>query len=169
MENKKNKFQDSELLRGRKKKQIGWDSVEKYATTIVDNINASNLYIDLLVGISVSGMIPLVLVSKWLQNSNVDIINASSYHGTNRGELVIRQVPEYISGRSILLLDDIIATGTTFEQVVNILIAQGAAKVYTASLVVSSVVCPPEKYPNFYGALVDRAPDEWICFPWDEY
>jgi amidophosphoribosyltransferase len=64
-------------------------------------------------------------------------------------ELSVRRklnaMPAVFEGRNVLLVDDSIVRGTTMGQIVDMVRAAGAARVYLAS------ASPPVRYPNVYG------------------
>jgi hypoxanthine phosphoribosyltransferase len=67
----------------------------------------------------------------------IGLIQASSYRGTatSPGELIIKdELLNNISGRAVLLLDDILDTGQTISRIKTHLLARGAASVLTAVL-----------------------------------
>jgi len=64
-------------------------------------------------------------------------------------ELSVRRklnaMPAVFKGKKVLLIDDSIVRGTTMSQIVDMVRAAGAAKVYLAS------ASPPVRFPNVYG------------------
>jgi hypoxanthine phosphoribosyltransferase len=92
----------------------------------------------------------------------VAFISASSYHGTatTSGKLVIHDglLPD-LTGRHVLLLDDILDTGKTLTRVVAHLIDRGAASVKVAVLLrkIGRQEVPFE--PDFVGFTI---PDKFV-------
>ena len=66
----------------------------------------------------------------------LDFIDVSSYVGTqSTGKLIInKDVESNVSGRHLLLVDDIIDTGFTLKEIITILKQRGAASVETVTL-----------------------------------
>jgi amidophosphoribosyltransferase len=65
----------------------------------------------------------------------------------------LNPVPEVISGRDVIVIDDSIVRGTTTGQIVDMLRDAGARRVH---VLVSS---PPVRYPDFYGINTPRQED----------
>jgi hypoxanthine phosphoribosyltransferase len=146
-----------------------WETVERCSTVIAETITSRRLIFDLFVGIGTGGYIPLALVAKKLSASATRIVNVRSFVGDRRGEVGVEYFPFTagdLNGKKILLIDDIVASGMTMSFVKKRLTDNGAI-VFTASLIVSSRMCPAWEYPDFWGEILSRGEDEFLVFPWD--
>lgn len=65
----------------------------------------------------------------------------------------LNPVPEVITGKEVIIIDDSIVRGTTSKKIVEMIRRAGAKKVH---LLISS---PPVKYPDFYGIDTPRQED----------
>ena len=85
----------------------------------------------------------------------IDVMSASSYRGetTTPQDLVLRMAPEeHLTGKHVLVVDDILDTGTTLGSIVKEISARGPLSVRTCVLL--HKVCgdiPCELVPDFYG------------------
>lgn len=60
-------------------------------------------------------------------------------------ELKLNPIPEVLSGKRVVVIDDSIVRGTTSQRIVNMLRGKGASEVY---ILISS---PPYRFPDWYG------------------
>lgn len=149
------------------KKVQSWESVQQWAGIIAERASAACP--DVLIGIGTGGYIPLALIAKKLDHRVTRIVNLRSFVGDQREKLQVEYFPFHngeLTGRTVLLIDDIVASGATMVQAKKMLTDLGAT-VITAALVVSAKVCPPEAYPDLFGEAILRGDDEFLCFPWD--
>lgn len=113
--------------------------------------------------VMVGGMVPAVEITKRLAFPfDFDYLHATRYRGDTRGgELVWKVSPEIdLTGRQVLVIDDILDEGHTLEAILTALGAQGAAAVKTAILLVKDHHRrDPKLRPDFVGAEV---PDRYV-------
>jgi hypothetical protein len=147
--------------------QVSWGKSVQYSIDVARRIKESGYEIDWIIGIGRGGFIPAALISGYLDIKNTTTISAHSYEGRKRSALKIISAPDVdLSGKNILLIDDIVSSGETLKGIKNLLFERYKVKnVKSAVLVVSSVAC--KEYPEFYGEAITRRPDEWIIMPWD--
>lgn len=92
----------------------------------------------LVLTIMSGGLIPAgILLPKLEFPLHIDYIHASRYRGnTSGGELHWRVEPRFeLSGRCVLLIDDILDEGLTLKAIIQWCREQGASEVYSAVLV----------------------------------
>jgi len=81
-------------------------------------------------------------------------------HGTTGGELVWIAGPhETVTGRTVLLLDDILDEGRTLATIQARLLEQGAEEVLLAAFAVKEREWPAQLCADFYGV---RVPDRFV-------
>ena len=142
--------------------KLSWDDITSCVSTICQKLDPTT--IDVLVGISVGGLVPTSLFSNELQNKNVTTLSARSYTERQQKELKIGYLPEKsgLEGKRILLIDDIIDTGKTIQKTKELLYnTYHVQSITVVSLYVNSNHC--KTYPNLYG----HETTDWIEFPWE--
>lgn len=113
--------------------------------------------------VMLGGLVPAAEISKRLTFPfEFDYLHASRYHGdTVPGELVWKVSPTVdLTGREVLVIDDIIDEGATLEAILNALAAQGAGSVRSAILFAKQHQRrDPRLRPEFLGA---ELPDRYV-------
>ena len=144
--------------------RISWSRLQRLAAQLVCAIEGSGYKPDYVVGIAMGGLIPLALVAEGLKVKQVAAVAARSYDEKTKkpGKLVISHMPQLQArGKKILLIDEIVDTGQTFEIVSKVLKeTSGAAQIKTAAIVVSATCKTP---PDFFVMNADI----WVVFPWE--
>jgi hypoxanthine phosphoribosyltransferase len=150
---------------------LTWEKVEKLVSLVVGQLQRSQANYDYIFGIGTGGYIPLAMIAKRMEWKQTRVVNARSFSKKDeRGKVEVEYFPNdmELAGKTILVVDDIVASGATMSHVKRIFTNRGAARVITASLVVSRRVCPLEAYPDLFGEAILRGEDEMIFFPWDQ-
>lgn len=140
-----------------------WSEIDNMVASMCDEIPKEE--VDVLMGISVGGLVPTVFFSNHLQNKNVVSIAASSYnaHGA-QGELKVWNLPsqELLAGKNVLLIDDIADSGKTIHKIRELLLdTYGVKSLRVATLYVNAKNC--QYFPDYYAKFTDQ----WIQFPWE--
>lgn len=117
----------------------------------------------LLVGCMVGGAQPLGMLLERLHFPlEVDYIHATRYRGGRRGHEVewLHLPRSSLTGRTVLVVDDLLDAGNTLAAVSARLHDMGAARVYTAVLVTKNVPGRPGLPEADFSALC--APNRWL-------
>jgi len=131
---------------------------------LVEKIGASGFKPDLVIGITMGGLVPLALVAKKLGVKDVDTISVFSYDKDQQKELKILRLPRINGrGKKILVVDEIADTGRTLKAIMETAENQwGADELKVATFVVkketSAII------PDFYAI---EGGGEFIIFPWE--
>ncbi len=138
-----------------------WDYIYGLCIQVTDQIRRSKYKPDLIVAVSRGGWIPGRVLSDILEMPKVATIKVEYYediYKTRSKPEITQPLPIDISGKRVLLVDDIADSGRSLELVKNHLLGRGAADVKTCTLYHKpwSVVIP-----DFTG----RKTDAWVCFP----
>lgn len=146
------------------KHNLSWEDVSVLAQKLGVEIKKSGLKPDLLIGITVGGLIPLALIAKELDIQDVVTASARSYNGDTRGELKVTYIPSIdLSGKSVLLIDEIAETGSTLRRISEEIAARCAPKsLRTATLALNPELC--ELRPDF--CVMEDV--RWLVFPWEK-
>jgi hypoxanthine phosphoribosyltransferase len=84
----------------------------------------------------------------------IGLVMVSSYPGattTSRGATIQGDLPQDVAGRHILLVDDILDTGSTLRAVTRELVARGPASIRTCVLLRKPDKAPPDVKADFVG------------------
>ena len=92
-------------------------------------------------------------------NISIDYIKASSYHGTvSTGEVKILKDSDLpVTGKRVIVVDDIIDTGSTVKRIIDILKYKGATDVEVCVLLQKSDTQIIDYLPKYIGAKIPNA------------
>lgn len=143
---------------------LSWKDINNITEELLKKIQASGFKPDYLVGVTVGGLIPLGLLAKGLNMNTVVTVSANSYKGQKRGNLNITCLPNIdLTGKKILLVDEIAGSGETLRQISQILLKQyKISELKTVVFVISKDEC--KFLPDFH--ILETK--EWIVFPWEK-
>lgn len=134
------------------------DGVERLAAEINEAYGDSPLTI---VGVLTGSVILMAdLIRKLQMPLRVGVVQTSSYEGTERGALTINsEMMLDISGRDVLLIDDIFDTGNTLEEVTQLMISLGPSSLKSAVLLLKTGRQEVDWKPEFVAFDI---PDEFV-------
>ncbi len=143
--------------------QVSWKQIDELVEKIARDIATAGFKPDLLIGITVGGLIPLALLAKKLGVRDVTTISAASYADMQQGAIAVSNIPSVdMKDRNVLLVDEIADTGETLRGVIKILQTKCNANILkAATLIVRTDKCKTR--PDFFALEADR----WVVFPWD--
>lgn len=134
------------------------NGVEKLALQITETYRENPLTI---VGVLTGSVVLLAdTIRKLSMPLRVGVVQAASYDGDRRGELKINSdlMPD-VSGREVLLIDDIFDTGHTLEKVVALMNSFSPSSVRSAVLLKKTGRQEVEYDPDFVAFDI---PDEFV-------
>jgi hypoxanthine phosphoribosyltransferase len=143
---------------------VTWEHFYALARKLALAIHDAGFEPEVMVAISRGGCIPARVVCDYLDVFDLDFVKVEHYHGTRKEKLARLRYPlsADITGKRVLLLDDVSDTGDSFEIAIKHLLANGEpAELKTAVLhhkTVSSYT------PDFYADIVEEW--RWIIYPW---
>lgn len=146
---------------------ISFNEVLRLSKTLARKIKASGYMPDLIVAIGRGGYVPGRLVSDFLLFS--DLTSMKIEHYTRAADMLEETrikfpIPEDISGKKILIVDDVTDTGETFKLAVDYVLSLNATNVRTA--VLQHKICS-DFTPDFYAQKILKW--RWIIYPWARY
>lgn len=143
-------------------RKLSWNDIEEAADVLGTQITTSVFRPEILVGITLGGLIPLTLIAKQLKIQEVLTIHAHSYDKKEKKELIIKYPPSAdLRGKKVLLIDEIADTGDTLRAISKILTEEYGAVLKTAVLVRKNSCT----FATDFSAI---STDEWIVFPWEK-
>jgi hypoxanthine phosphoribosyltransferase len=140
---------------------IGWSEYGALAEALAEKARAGGKSFDLVIGLARGG-IPVAMVVSDRIGVRIDFINVKSYSGIaeRSSPRILSTLTEKVTGKSVLLVDDLVDHGTTLETVKRFLREQRPKLLETAVLFKK----PWSKTePDYYLEVVDK----WIVFPFE--
>jgi uncharacterized protein len=141
---------------------FSWSNIDYLADRLAEHIRAAEYKPACIVAIGRGGMIPARLLSDRLGVKKLRFIAASRYRAIGEpGETYLGSLEQFAFqvDERLLLVDDIVDSGETFQAVLARIPAPG--RVTTAALILKNGT---SFTPEFYGTKVGP---EWISFPWE--
>ncbi|MEM2419380.1 MAG: phosphoribosyltransferase [Candidatus Bathyarchaeia archaeon] len=140
-----------------------WNQIYNMLLQIADKIHRDNFKPDIIVGVSRGGWPPARVLSDLLENPNLANVKAEFYVGVaeTKGEPTLTQpVSVRVSGKKVLVVDEVADTGKSLQLIKEHLEAEGASEVRIATLYLKpwSIV-----KPDYYA----KETSHWIVFPWE--
>jgi len=149
------------------KLKLTWIEIENYINNIYEKILESSFRPDILISVGRGGMIPTRLLSDALNISKIHLFEISKYTGVfQKGKSKTKcEFTHNIEHSKVLIIDDILDTGETFEDVINHLKKFNYKESRTCSLLVRGTAVLK---PSYYGELLEVNDKRWIVFPWEK-
>ena len=140
-----------------------WNQIYDMLLNLAEKIRKDGFKPDLIVGVSRGGWPPARVLSDLMDNPNLANVRAEFYLGVaeTKGEPVLTQpVSTSVSGKKVLIVDEVSDTGKSLKLVKEHIIEDGAAKIKVATVYYKpwSIV-----KPDYY----EKETSRWIVFPWE--
>jgi hypoxanthine phosphoribosyltransferase len=140
-----------------------WNQIYEMLIYQAQKIKTQNYKPDLIVAIARGGVVPARILSDLLETPNLSFMQIEFYTSINQTlqEPILKQtLATNVTGKKILLIDDISDTGKSLQLAKNHLQHQGAIEIRTATL-----YGKPQSItiPDFY----EKQTTDWVVFPWD--
>lgn len=135
-------------------KKVSYEEVAKITESLLTDFEAAFKGVEFVAGISRGGLFPAMVVATAMAKPLV-----IAY--IDKRDNVYFDRAEWIRGKKVLLVDDVVRTGKTMGKIKKLLVESGAASVATLA-------------PYYLESAKRYAPDcgritrEDIIFPWDE-
>ena len=153
-----------------------WDSVHEQSLKLAAMIEAhcvdTGERFDAIIVIPRGSYYPVNIVARELGFEAVDLIHASigsyiSGQTTRKNEFELGQMPTdaEISGKNLLIIDEVCETGNTLAFLTERLKQQGAALIRTGALHYKPDRTQTEFAPDWYVVKTDK----WIHYPWESH
>lgn len=141
---------------------ISWSDFELYAKKIVTAIELSGKKYDVIVGVARGGLFLAGYLAYQLQVKEVAIINVRTYENRKIVDPRVLDLPKTIKGDSVLLVDDILDSGTTFLILDDWM--KQTSKIYDRAVLVDKAKSKIKA--NYVGVKVDS--EYWVVYPWEK-
>ncbi len=142
-------------------KVLSWEAFSDLAFRLWVKAYSDGFRPDLVVAI-LRGGYPIGLIVSNLYGVDVEALRIEHYHGRMRKKRaeIVQPLHAEVSGKQILLVDDVTDTGESLRLALNHLESRGASNVKTGTLHVK----PGSRFiPNYY---VEKT-NAWIVYPWE--
>jgi hypoxanthine phosphoribosyltransferase len=140
-----------------------WNQIYDMLLSQAEKISKSCFKPDIIIGIARGGWLPARVLTDLLETSSLANVSAEFYVNIaeTRNEPVLTQgISTAVSGKKVLIADDVADTGRSLKLVREHILQQGAKDIRTAT-----VYCKPWSIvkPDYY----ERETKLWIVFPWE--
>ena len=142
---------------GQKRQSISWDVVHQDAIALAQQIKDKGPWKKIVV-VTRGGLVPTAILVQYLDIRLVDTVCIATYTRKNRPAKAEVFKPIYDDSDQILVVDDLVDTGKTFETLHGFL---------PNATYVSLYYKPKGKqWLNYAVKMIDQ--DVWVVFPWEE-
>lgn len=140
-----------------------WNQIYKMLLNLADKIVENRFKPDIIVGVSRGGWPPARVLSDLLDIPNLANVRVEFYLGvaeTNKEPILTQPVSVSVTGRTVLIVDEVADTGKSLKLVKEHIVEQGAREVKIATLYYKpwSIV-----KPDYYA----KETSVWVVFPWE--
>ncbi|MGC8895504.1 MAG: phosphoribosyltransferase [Candidatus Bathyarchaeia archaeon] len=140
-----------------------WNQIYNMLLNLADKIRKNGFKPDIIVGVSRGGWPPARVLSDLMDNPNLANVRAEFYLGVaeTKGEPTLTQpVSVDVSGKKVLVVDEIADTGKSLKLVKEHIVKQGAREVKIATVYYKpwSII-----KPDYY----EKETSRWVVFPWE--
>jgi hypoxanthine phosphoribosyltransferase len=140
-----------------------WDRVYEMLMDLALRIQKSGFNPEIIVGVSRGGWAPGRILSDLLENTHTVNLKIEFYVGigkTARRPIVTQPIGDDLSGKRVLVVDDVSDTGESLKVALEHMLEKGASGVKTVTIYFK----PHSTFkPDFFA----ESTSEWIIFPWE--
>lgn len=143
---------------------VSWSRFHALARKLARQVHASGYRPDILVGIGRGGYLPARILSDFLDLMDLTSFKIEHYHATRKGRQARVRYPlnADLTGRRVLLVDDVSDSGDTFRVALDHLASCGSPAEVRTAVLHHKVVSP--FVPDYYAHKVINW--RWIVYPW---
>ena len=145
---------------------VSWEEAYRLAKILARKIKSSGFEPDLVIGIARGGLVPARVVCDFLLQKDLAAIKVEHWGiAATLGKARIKfPLPIDISGKSVLIVDDVADTGDTFSVIMDYIKGKAPSEVKTA--VLHYKTCSTS-VPDYWAERQDEW--KWIIYPWAAY
>lgn len=134
---------------------VSWDQLHRDARALAWRLTGRGQW-ESIIAVTRGGLVPAAIVARELEVRLIDTVCVATYDHQERGVVDILKAVES-PDHGILVVDDLVDTGTTMTAVRKMLPNAHIAAVYAK----------PEGQPLVDTYVTEVSQDTWIHFPWD--
>ncbi len=142
--------------RYRRNYPISWDQLHRDSKALSWRLHDMHQTWKGIVAVTRGGLVPAAVIARELGIHHIDTVCITSYNWQDQGEIKILKTVEG-SGKDLLIIDDLVDTGSTAKIVRKMLPQAYFATVYAK----------PAGKPLVDAYVTEVSQDTWILFPWD--
>jgi hypoxanthine phosphoribosyltransferase len=146
------------------KEFLTWQQIEAMVEQLAKQLYGRTF--DAMLAVTRGGMVPAGLIAYHLDIRNILVAAVQFYTGVGQRALTptFLQFPAdpFITGKSLLIVDDIWDSGKTISSVKERIVAAGGTPITAVLHYKPTASLFPDK-PDYYV----QATDEWIVYPWE--
>ena len=145
---------------------VSWEEAYRLAKILARKIKSSGFEPDLVIGIARGGLVPARVVCDFLLQKDLAAIKVEHWGiAATLGKARIKfPLPIDISGKRVLIVDDVADTGDTFSVIMDYIKGKAPSEVKTA--VLHYKTCSTS-VPDYWAERQDEW--KWIIYPWAAY
>ncbi len=143
--------------------RLSWNDIERQCKDLAKEIQDKGNSTDIIVGIVRGGLLPARILSDMLDNNELYTITIKFYESvgkTAKKPKIIHPIQGDITGKNILLVDDISDTGESLIIAKQHIEEKGARRVIVATLMKKS-------HTSFEPDICADETSAWVIFPWE--
>ena len=136
---------------------VTWEELHRNAKALAWRLIETGPFTG-IVAVTRGGLVPAAVVARELEIRLIDTLCITSYDDRSRGNLsVVKTAAAANDGKGWLIIDDLVDTGRTAQEVRKLLPKAHFATVYAK----------PAGRPLVDTFITEVSQDTWILFPWD--
>lgn len=120
-------------------------------------------YFDIIIAVAKGGLIPARILSDLIDIEEIGIIGVKFYKGVSESmakPVLTHPLTTSVSGKSALIVDDVVDSGRTLQLVIDELYRHGASEVTSLALYIKPWATTR---PDYYY----KETTKWVVFPWE--
>lgn len=145
---------------------VSWDEAYKLSKILAHKIKNSGFKPDIVIGIARGGLVPARIVCDFLLHKDLAAIKVEHWGiAATLGKAKIKfPLPVDISGKKVLVVDDVVDTGDTFSVSIDYIKEMNPSEVKSA--VLHYKTCSTS-VPDYWAEKQEEW--KWIIYPWAVY
>jgi hypoxanthine phosphoribosyltransferase len=148
-------------------KIVSWDEISLWAKRVVQKIKAAEYKPDVVVALIRGGLVPARLICDHLHLKNLYAVKVEHWGITAQTDMkakLIQGLDLDLTGKRVLVVDDITDTGESMRLATEHLEEKGPGQMRSATLL---HIAHSKFEPDFYDILVPKDEWTWFIFPWN--